>query len=172
MKAVYSLMERLTAYNTLIVQNEEGYIAEAGFEWKKPASDKEIQQFEVENDIKLPKNFIEFLKISNGATIFKDIKCGQWGCNILGLHELISLTCEVKKRGYNLSDKWLVFATWLGDGDMLVFDLEKYNTGERNYIIDGDQGYQADDWEYINGDFSKWIDRLIVSQGAKYWRWS
>jgi len=21
------------------------------------------------------------------------------------------------------------------------------------------------------GDFEKWFDRLIVSQGAKYWRW-
>lgn len=171
MKAVDSLKKRLTIENTLNVQNEDGYLAEAGFEWRKPATDEEIQQFEVENGTKLPEQFKEFLKISNGATLFKDIKYGQWGCNILGLNELIMVTREAKNRGYDLSDKWLVFATWLGDGDMVVFDLEKYNAGERNYIIDGEQGYQTDDWEFIKGDFCKWIDRLIVSQGAKYWRW-
>ena len=27
------------------------------------------------------------------------------------------------------------------------------------------------DFCYIKGDFEKWIDRLFVSQGSKYWRW-
>lgn len=171
MKAIDSLKKRLTKDNILNVQNEAGFLAEASFAWNKPASDEEIQQFEVANGIKLPESFKEFLKLSNGATLFKDTLYGQWGCNILGLSELPKVTCEAKNRGYNISDKWLVFATWLGDGDMLVFDLAKHNTGEKNYIIDGDQGYQTDDWEYIKGDFSKWLDRLIVAQGAKYWRW-
>lgn len=171
MKAIHSLMKRLAENNCLSVQNESGYLTEAGFEWNKPAAEEEIQQFEVLNGINLPESFKEFLKISNGAMLFKDTKYGQWGCNILGLNELIKITCEVKNRGYDISEKWLVFAKWIGDGDMLIFDLEKYNAGERNYIIDGDEGYQTDDWEYIKGGFDKLIDRLIVAQGAKYWRW-
>ena len=26
-------------------------------------------------------------------------------------------------------------------------------------------------WAYIKGWIQKWIDRLIVSQGSKYWSW-
>jgi hypothetical protein len=61
---------------------------------------------------------------------------------------------------------------WTGDGDMLLFDINKSNENERNYIIDGDQGYQTDEWDYIKGDFENRIDRLIVAQGTKYWRWT
>jgi len=171
MKAVKSLMQRLTEGNTLIVQNENGHLFKAGFEWQAPACENDIQKFEEINGILLPESFKKFLRISNGAVLYKDIQYGQWGCKLLGLDDLIRVTTETKNRGYKLEEKWLVFSTWLGDGDTLVFDLEKYNKGEHNYIIDGDQGYQVDDWDYIEGGFNKWVDRLIVAQGAKYWRW-
>lgn len=96
---------------------------------------------------------------------------GQWGCKILGLEDLINVTKEVVEWGYELKPSWLVFATWLGDVDLLIFDLDKYIINERNYIIDGEQGERVNDWCNIKGDFSDWLDRLIVSQGTKYWRW-
>jgi len=165
------LRSRLTSNNTLFVQNEGGYVADAGFDWAKPATDNEIHDFEIEHSIILPETFKDFLKISNGAMFFKDIQYGQWGCKILGLDELISITKEVSRWGYELKPEWLVFATWLGDCDILVFDLEKSTMGSRNYIIDGDSGDRVADWDYLKGDFAHWIDRLIVSQGAKYWKW-
>lgn len=117
----------------------------------------------------MPNTFREFLKISNGATLFKDIKYGQWGCNILSLDELISVTNTVRSWGYELRAEWLVFATWLGDCDVIAFDLSK--TKDEDYVIDGEQGIPTKNWVTIKGGFSKWLDRLIVSQGAKYWRW-
>lgn len=57
------------------------------------------------------------------------------------------------------------------DGDILLFDLKKLASEKRDYILDGDEGYQVENWDYIKGDFGKWLDRLIVAQGAKYWRW-
>lgn len=164
-----SLKQRLSD-NLLIIQNENGFLGEASFEWNEPAEEESIKKIEVEIGL-LPDAYKEFLRISNGAFMFRDIKYGQWGCHILRVEELLSVTNQVKKRGYKLSESWIVYATWLGDGDLLIFDLSKYNAGERNYIIDGDQGYQTDEWDYIKGDFSKWFDRLIVAQGAKYWRW-
>ena len=147
------------------MQNEGGFGGETGFEWEKPASDGEIKGFEETNGIMLPQIFKDFIKISNGAVLFKDIKYGQWGCKILGLNELMDMAMHVKKMGYQLKPEWIVFATWLGDGDILIFDLKKSSSGDKNYIVDGEQGEKINNWPTINGDFAKWLDRLIVSQG-------
>jgi hypothetical protein len=170
MKPIEVLKTRLLN-NKLMIQNEDGFTAEVEFEWNPPINDEEISKFELETGFTLPDSYKRFLKVSNGATLFKDTKYGQWGCVLLGLNDMRLVTNEVKDRGYELDNLWVVFATWLGDGDVLVFDLSKYKSGERDYILDGDQGYQTDEWEYIKDDFAKWVDRLIVAQGAKYWRW-
>jgi len=41
----------------------------------------------------------------------------------------LSVTEKVKDWGYDIKSSWLVFATWLGDSDILVFDIEKYING-------------------------------------------
>lgn len=76
MKTLDKLMTRLTN-NTLKIQNENGYYGEVGFEWNDPVSDNEITRFENDNNILLPESYKQFIKISNGATLFKDIQCGQ-----------------------------------------------------------------------------------------------
>lgn len=171
MKSIEVLKSRLSNSNTLKIQNEGGFVSESGFEWKTPATAGEIQDFETKYGITMPNSFKDFLKITNGATLFKDVLYGQWGCKIHGLDEMIDVTNQVNNWGYNLKQGWLVFATWLGDCDILVFDLNKNVAEGNSYIIDGEQGERMDDWINIRGDFSKWIDRLIVAQGAKYWRW-
>ena len=171
MVSISALKKRLSDNNTLIVQNEDGNISEAGFIWNFPVTLEEIQSFEKNNKIELPIEYIEFLQISNGAILFKDMEYGQWGCKILGLNEILAVTNELKQYGLQLKPFYIPFATWLGDGDVLLFSMDKYKTDRKNYIIDGDEGYRADEWEYINGNFKKWLDRLIVAQGAKYWRW-
>ncbi|MDR0292925.1 MAG: SMI1/KNR4 family protein [Oscillospiraceae bacterium] len=171
MKSIKSLRTRLTSHNTLVVQNEGGFVGEMGFEWVEPATNIKIQLFEADNNIALPSTYKDFLKISNGAVLFKDIKYGQWGCKIFGLDELIYTSKQANIWGYALKSEWLVFAQWLGDCDILVFDLNRSASGEKNYILDGEEGESVNNWQFINGSFEKWIDRLIVSQGAKYWRW-
>ena len=42
--------------------------------------------------------------------------------------------------------------------------MDKYNSGVKKYILDGDECDSEDEFCYINGDFEKWIDRLIVSK--------
>lgn len=171
MKSIEALKDRLTNNNTLFVQNENGFTGEMGFEWREPASDLEIENFEMQHNIILPTDFKNFLKISNGAILFKDIQYGQWGCKIYGLNEIIDISNQVKSWGYELRPEWIVFATWLGDCDILVFDLNKSGIGTKNYIIDGEQGEPVENWINTRGTFEDWIDRLIVAQGAKYWRW-
>lgn len=170
MNSINSLKSRLSPNNTLTVQNERGFIMETEFKWNPPAKETEITSFEEKRKIILPKSYKDFLKITDGAVLFKDKQYGQWGCKLYGISELIKVN-EQAQLWRNLPDSWLVFATWLGDQDLLLFDIEKYKSGDKRYIIDGDEGDSEDEFEYIKGDFEKWLDRLIVAQGAKYWRW-
>lgn len=170
MNFINALKSRLSTNNTLTVQNERGFIMETEFKWNPPAKEMEITSFEKKMNIVLPKSYKDFLKITDGAVLFKDKQYGQWGCKLYGISELIEIN-EQARSWRSLKDSWLVFATWLGDQDFLLFDLKKYESGEKKYIIDGDEGDSEDEFEYIKGDFEKWLDRLIVAQGAKYWRW-
>lgn len=111
------------------------------------------------------------MKISNGATFFKDLDYGQWGFHILSLAELSEIQSKVTTWGYDLKPEWLPFVTCLGDCDILLFDLNRYEQNNTNYILYGDQEERVENWAYIKGGFQKWIDRLIVSQGSKYWSW-
>lgn len=113
MRAVEELKKRLTERNTLIVQNEKGSISEVGFIWNEPATDEEIKKFESNNCIILPEGYKDFLRISNGAILYKDIEYGQWGCKILDLAEIITVTYRMKEYGKELKDSYIVFAEWL-----------------------------------------------------------
>lgn len=170
MIALEKLKERLIN-NRLVVQNEKGSVEEVGFLWNAPVSEDLLIQFEKDYGFDLPEHYKKFLKITNGAVLFKDIQYGQWGCKIHSLEEVIAKTSEAKEYGKELKDYHIVFAEWLGDGDILVFDLDKQSVESNRYILDGDECYGVDEWVYINGNFEQWLDRLIVAQGAKYWRW-
>lgn len=84
MKSIETLKNRLTVNNTLFVQNENGFTGEMGFEWREPASDLEIKKFEIQHNIILPADFKKFLKISNGAILFKDIQYGNGDVKSMG----------------------------------------------------------------------------------------
>lgn len=99
MKPIESLKARLSN-DKLLVQNEKGFLSTVGFEWNPAATDKEIAEFETVLHHQLPAEFKEFLKISNGATFFKDLDYGQWGFHILSLAELSEIQSKVTTRGY------------------------------------------------------------------------
>jgi hypothetical protein len=74
-------------------------------------------------------------------------------------------------------DEWvssyLAFAKSKGDGDVLVLDTAQViDNGRDCRVLDGDSGYPVQEWEIAARSFSDWLDRLVVAQGAKYWRWS
>ena len=151
MKSIEALKERLSEENTLVVQSERGFIMEVDFLWAEPASSLEIEQFENNDGLTLPSSFKDFLRISNGAILFRDTKYGQWGCKVYGLSELMQINQEIRT-WRNLPKSWLVFASWLGDQDILIFDTDVSNSNKNNYIIDGDECDSVDEFEYINGD--------------------
>ncbi|MBX4262816.1 SMI1/KNR4 family protein [Clostridium estertheticum] len=171
MKQITLLKEKTSTRNTLSYTDIFGQTIEVGFSWKNPASEEEINEFESSNNIKLPKRYKEFLKVSNGAVIYEDIEDGGSGYRILGLTEILESTKHRIEWGYDLKDYCIVFAEVMGNSDFLLFDLKKSEDKGNDYIIDGDTGYPVDEWEYVKGDFFHFINRLITTNGSMYWRW-
>lgn len=170
MKCLETLQKRISEKNDLEIQAESGFLTHGEFKWNIGVSDAAIEEFEKNISYKLPKDYIEFLKTTNGAILFRDKKYGQWGYNFLEIEKIIDVTKEKREIGYEIPASCIVIATCFGDGDIILIDLDKSSKNEK-CIIDGDQGYQCDRWRGITKHFEKFIDRLIVAQGAKYWRW-
>ncbi len=164
MKSIEALKKRLSAENTLLIQDEHGCVKTVEFKWENSATDTEISQFENDNKIILPEDYKKFLKISNGTTLFMD----TWGYQIYGLSEIMEETEKAKWPDFK--DTWLVFGRHQSDGDLYIFDLEKVKNNEKVYLLYGMECDHPSDYFYL-GSFGTWLDRLIVSQGSQYWLW-
>lgn len=53
----------------------------------------------------------------------------------------------------------------------MIFDLKKAKEIGRNYILYVEEGEMIEEGTWVKGNFEIWLDRLIVSQGDKYWKW-
>lgn len=136
------------------------------FMWNVPATDKDIQAFEIRNKCSLPNDYKDFLLTSNGAILYKS-EYEDDGYKLLSLEEMERVTQEMKDGGYDISDGCFCFLQCLFSDDVLLLDLK----GETNYIIDGDVGYPTDKWKYIGSDINTFFIRLCQCNGAMFWRW-
>ena len=65
---------------------------------------------------------------------------------------------RISQKSCRATPEWLPFVTCLGDCDILLFDLNRYEQNNTNYILYGDQEERVENWAYIKGGFQKWID--------------
>lgn len=158
--------------STLEIIHEGGMIWTAHFTFNDPAHPQDIATLKAAV-LLLPHAYEQFLLHHNGAILYYDGQYGQWGFQLYGTSDLIDLNERQKKR---FDDDWpasyLAFARSFGDADALVFDLSKPVEGGLDYVVlDGDSGELPHDWVAAAPSFGDWLDRLVVAQGAKYWRW-
>ncbi len=95
------------------------------------------------------------------------------GFSIVGTKDLLKANLRFKER-YKLdnSTTYLAFAESLGDADLLLFDTTQFvKNGRDCRAIDGDSDDPPSQWKVAARSFCDWLDRLVVAQGAKYWRW-
>lgn len=52
----------------------------------------------------------------------------------------------------------------------LMIDGAKAKKGERNRLIGRDSGF-VQDARYLALNFALWLDRFIVVQGVRFWKW-
>lgn len=62
---------------------------------------------------------------------------------------------------------WYMIGYYKGYGDYLFIDSEKVAKCEDDYLI----YVQVGDIQRLSMNFETWLDRFIVTQGARYWLW-
>lgn len=173
LKALTTLRAKLDAESFLEVIHEGGYPWRAKCTFNAPATREAIVALRERLNVPLPRAYEQFLLYANGAVLYYDDEYGQWGFHLYGTDDLL---LKNKHRQEPYGKDWLaphlLFAESFGDADLLILDTSQ-PTSEGNdcRIIDGDSGYLPSTWSAIAPGFGDWLDRLVVAQGAKYWRW-
>lgn len=171
--ALTALKTMLNANSSLEVIHEGGYKWEARFIFHEPAKENEIIAVEQELSTQLPNTYRQFLRQCNGAILYYDSSYGQWGFHLYGTEELAVKNKERRKPyGDTWPSSYLIFAESLGDADLLILEMANAaRQGKDCRIVDGDSGYLPEQWRIAAPNFESWLDRLVVAQGAKFWRW-
>lgn len=171
--SILSLRKALGDKNTLqIVHPDSIWIA--SFSWSAPISQSQIDIVDESIEIKIPKDLILFWRqFSDGALLYYDQKCGQWGFKIYGSTEIVDQQFRWKNM---FRDQWPPNLTAIGesidDAHPLIAIFKSTDHGGMDYTLyEGNPLNPMDYWVRIATSFSEWIDRLITAQGAKYWDW-
>lgn len=120
-------------------------------------------------DLSLPKEFKEFLLVSNGADLFKDEEYGQWGVRIFSINELQSSNKyyrELRPKDFAKGD--LIIGEFYGDSDLLLLrcDSESKDYGAVLIALPFDN---RSDWPCVSVNFENFLNDYVNSEGDKFW---
>lgn len=141
--------------------NGDIYLGEAEFDtfscqFNPPINDDEICNFEKIFSCKIPDDFKEFLKISNGLSFFNSSDFQLYSLNQIKEKLLENDYLKgVYPIGYFLEDEILI------KSDEINNDY---------YIYVGDV-YSIDEFYKIEYNFTLFLDRLLSSNINNFWRW-
>jgi len=171
--ALAALQGKLDETSHLEAIQEGGYLWQAHFTFHTPAAVEAIEEVKRQLRLPLPIAYEQFLLHYDGALLYHDDMYGQWGFRLYSAQELLTSGIRrTKPYGNDWPLSYLVFAESLGDADLLVLDTaQPVKEGKDCKVIDGDSGYLPHLWKAAARSFGNWLDRLVVAQGAKYWRW-
>jgi hypothetical protein len=171
--ALKTLRSLLDAESNLEVIHEGGHLWKAHFTFGTPATREAIEETKRQLQVSFPASYEQFLLYCDGAVLYYDTEYSQWGFQLYGTKDLFSINAERREPYENeWPSHYLIFGTSRGDSDLLVIDTAHKSDEEGHYpVIDGDSGYSPSEWVVIAPDFGTWLDRLVVAQGTKYWRW-
>ena len=172
-KSLGLLRSRLNNNSHVEVIGESADVWKASFLFFPPVIAEDLER--VKSRWKLPSSYEQFLLYSNGAELFIDDTYGQWGFSLYGVNDILIKNTHWQSLYDGWSNSFLVFAECLGDADLLILDTNRHSLSLPNecYVLDGDTGDPVHTWQknIIAKSFAQWLDRLIIAQGSKYWRW-
>ncbi|HBZ79357.1 MAG TPA: hypothetical protein DEP07_03155 [Brevibacillus sp.] len=157
-----SLKVRVSKGYTLIQEEYTGDLIDVEFRWNNPASKEEIESFTEKTGWVLPESYKEFLSMHNGAGLF--ISETHQFC----LHSIEEIMQYHASRDNTFPPSWYHMGTFYGHGEYMYIDSEKVKNGREDYIIIIGVGERT---ELLEG-FERWLDRLILSQGNRFWSWN
>ena len=170
--SLFKLIEALQKKNKQLEVTHSDKVWVASFSWNPPAPMESIKSVEKELGFSLPQDYVTFLtKISDGATLYYDIKYGQWGYKIYGTNEIIK--AQMKWESV-FEEDWktyfLAIGKIIGETHVLIQLLDRPTKNKDAFELrDGNPLDTQEDWDKISLSFHEWIENLITAQGAKYW---
>ncbi|WP_339234556.1 SMI1/KNR4 family protein [Paenibacillus sp. FSL R5-0517] len=152
------LISQVENENSLNVLRGDGELYKAKFVFHKPALQNDIHALENKHQIKLPQDIIEFLKISNGASLF-DTGDGE------------SLVVYSVKEMDEEAD---FYSPDIAPG---LFPLIKYAGGTIFFASQKDKrnlflGSSGSDFDYLGLTFAELLEYFIRSNGNYFWEWT
>ena len=142
----------------------------AAFSFAKKAEESMITQVEKSMKVKLPDEYKEFLlSVANGATLYYDEKYGQWGYKLYGTNELANEYANWRFIFFgNLGEKFIIIGQLMDELHPIIM---RENDDQIFTLLEGNPLEPYDEWLKIADSLEEWFERLITSQGAKYWDW-
>lgn len=132
-----------------------GGIMKSNFYFHNPISKKDLNRL---SQKELPKEYLNFLKISNGAILFdnefKGVPLGA-ACKIYSSSDL-KITDSIQK----------VPILLLQDIGEIFIDINRY---KKNMEYLSYPGIEADN--YFSFSFCDWLEKYIISSGNEFWKW-
>ncbi|PIH55329.1 SMI1/KNR4 family protein [Paenibacillus sp. LK1] len=128
--------------------------------FKPSASEDKIKELSDYFSTPLPPDYISFLRLCNGASLFEDPEYG-------GENFLFSAQDVIH---YNeASHSKIVVANILDD--RILIDLESWRNQDQDYLLLSESLYSVEHIGSFYSNFETWLERFIISQGSKFWYW-
>lgn len=157
MLIIQALKNRLNN-NSLEVQKEDGYVANEKFFFHDGAPINKLRMLPKY----LPKDIKEFLEQHNGAELFIHPEYGG-GIQLFSVDEILEYT-----KVWSCPTNFTPVGTG-PDGEWIV--CETSEDQKENYMWIGEFLTFDDEFDKLPINYLKWLDCLIVAQGAQYWNW-
>lgn len=162
-KTIDSLKKRLENNKLLELQLQEGYLTQATCQFNEAADGSDLLEFQRKLGYKLPNDYINFLKITNGCSLFDHPQYGG--------ESYLYKWQDIEESTYEEpSDGYLKIAYIYQDN--IIIDLKAYNQGSNNYLMVKGHIDHFHESRPLNMNFELWFERFIISQGDKFWEWS
>ena len=146
---------------SVVIQNIEGYEEEVILYFNAPANDEDLLMLTEITRYKLPKDYEDFLRTTNGCKLYGEEN------DLYGINDVIEQK-KVIDSTYEISD-FLNVAYILQDN--ILINLKEAAEGKTEYMYIIDSCSPIDYLRSLKCDFHTWLDRFIVCQGNKYWEW-
>ncbi|MDJ1482940.1 hypothetical protein QNI16_20730 [Cytophagaceae bacterium YF14B1] len=117
----------------------------------------------------LPADLIAFWSLVKSAILFKDIKYGQWGLEMLSTEEALQKSRIQLFHRPNEFREWdLVIGQFYGDLDIVFINCDETSSyfGRVYVAIPIDK---RKDWCLVGENLTDFLDQYVRNEGEKYW---
>lgn len=147
------------------IQRNLGFYLNCSFSFSKPATAKEIDEFQIETNFFLPEDYKFFLTLHNGAELYKDVEGVESHWHIFGIDEI-----QDALEKYPTPEHIYIIAKY--DQTLICINNKYVEQGRKDYLFDQSiYTCTQDNAEPIELNFELWFDRLLASQGSHFWLW-